>query len=178
LAGFLFNFLSGRVLVEVGPSAGGFTKAATEIGYEVHHVEPQNTIGSLAASKSLPDTVDFLSIAHQYLDLEILKALDWIQPAIIQAEFEGPDLHSSRDNDEQKAPVSVSEIITELRKREYYWNVIIFRTEAEALIRMGTNLVGVPSQSWGKILFFRDHQLFLKAFHWCKTTPPRFRAAR
>ena len=165
LAGFLFNFLSGHTLIQLGSASTGFAKAAAEIGYEVHSLELPDSIGSLAASESLPKTVDFLNITHENVDQETVKALDSIRPEVIQAEFI------------EKAPISASELIKELRSREYYWNVIIFRTEAEGFIRMGTNLASVPNQAWGKMLFFRDHQLFLKAFHWCKTTLPRFRAA-
>ena len=176
LAGFLFNFLSGHILLHLGSASTGFVKAATEIGYEVHSLELPNSIGSLTASESLPKTADFLNITLENVDPETVKELDSIRPEVIQAEFidEAP---KSGGSIQEKAPISASELIKELRSREYYWNVIIFRTEAEGFIRMGTNLASVPNQAWGKMLFFRDHQLFLKAFHWCKTTLPRFRAA-
>jgi hypothetical protein len=176
LAGFLFNFLSGHILLHLGSASTGFVKAATEIGYEVHSLELPNSIGSLTASESLPKTADFLNITLENVDPETVKELDSIRPEVIQVEFidKAP---KSGGSIQEKAPISASELIKELRSREYYWNVIIFRTEAEGFIRMGTNLASVPNQAWGKMLFFRDHQLFLKAFHWCKTTLPRFRAA-
>src|SRR4029077_4301972 len=62
LAGFLFNFLSGHILLHLGSASTGFVKAAAEIGYEVHSLELPDSIGSLAASESLPKTVDFLNI--------------------------------------------------------------------------------------------------------------------
>jgi hypothetical protein len=177
LAGFLFNFLPGHTLIQLGSASTGFAKAATEIGYEVHSLEPPDSIGSLAASKSLPKTVDFLNFTRENVDQETVKALDSIRPEVIQAEFIDEAPKSGAGPIPEKAPISASELIKELRSREYYWNVIIFRTEAEGFIRMGTNLASVPKQAWGNLLFFRDYQLFLKAFHWCKTTLPRFRAA-
>jgi hypothetical protein len=177
LAGLLFNFLSGHTLIQLGSASTGFAKAAAEIGYEVHSLELPDSTGSLAASESLPKTVDFLNITRENVDQETVKAIDSIRPEVIQAEFidEGPK--SGGGSIQEKAPISASKLIKELRSREYYWNVIIFRTEAEGFIRMGTNLASVPNQAWGSLLFFRDHQLFLKALHWCKTTLPRFRAA-
>jgi hypothetical protein len=177
LAGLLFNFLSGHVLLQLGSASTGFAKAAAEIGYEVHSLEQPDSIGSLAASESLPKTVGFLNITRENVDSETVKALDSIRPEVIQAEFIDEAPKSGGGPIQEKAPISASELIKELRSREYYWNVIIFRTEAEGFIRMGTNLASVPNQAWGKMLFFRDHQLFLKALHWCKTTLPRFRAA-
>jgi|GEM_PF-2621713 len=177
LAGFLFNFLSRHTLIQLGSASTGFAKAAAEIGYEVHSLGLPDSIGSLAASESLPKTVDFLNITRENVDQETVKALDSIRPEVIQAEFIDEAPKSGDGPIQEKAPISASELIKELRSREYYWNVIIFRTEAEGFIRMGTNLASVPNQAWGKMLFFRDHQLFLKAFHWCKTTLPRFRAA-
>ncbi len=174
LGGFLFNFLSGHILLHLGSASTGFAKAATEIGYEVHSLEPPDSTRSLAASEGLPKTVDFLNITRENVDQETVKALDSIRPEVIQAEFIDEAPKSGAGPIQEKAPISASELIKELRSREYYWNVIIFRTEAEGFIRMGTNLASVPKQAWGKMLFFRDHQLFLKAFHWCKTTLPAF----
>jgi len=176
LAGLLFNFLPGRSLVDVGAKDQHFAEAATAIGYDVFRVDPPNTIAALSASKTWPATVDFLKIARESFDLDIVKALDGIKPAVVQTEFIGDDPQSTAGA-EMSLPFTPTRILSEMRNREYYWNVVIFRTEAESFIRMAVNLASVPSQAWGNLLFFHDHQLFLKAFHWCKTTLPRFRAA-
>jgi len=175
LAGFLFNFLPGRVLLHLGPTTSGFAKATAEIGYEVHRVSP-DSIASQAAPKSLPSTVDFLNVAGENVNLATLTALDSIHPAVIQTEFTDDGFETTDGPTRQPERVPASELIKNLRYRDYFWSVIIFRTEAEGLIRMGINLATVPQQAWGRIVFFRDQQLFLKAFHWCKTTLPRFRA--
>jgi hypothetical protein len=177
LAGLLFNFLPGRSLVDVGAKDHHFAEAATAVGYEVFRVNPPNTIAALSASKTPPATVDFLKVARESFDLDIVKALDGIKPAVVQTEFIGKDLKPIPDAEQHTAGLATTDIMLEMRDREYYWNVVIFRTEAEGFIRMATNLASVPSQAWGSLLFFHDHQLFLKAFYWCKTTLPRFRAA-
>lgn len=176
LAGLLFNFLPGSVLLTVGPENSNFTKAAAEAGYEVHYLEPPNN-AALPGVKTSADRIDFLNITRGNVDAGLVKALDSIQAAVIQIEFANDNILPAHDRVQQKAPVSTPEIIKELRKQGYYWNVTIFRTEVESFIRMGTNLASVPDKAWGTIVFFRDHQLFLKAFHWCKTTLPRYRAA-
>ena len=141
LAGFLFNFLSGHTLLQLGSASTGFAKAAGEIGYEVHCVEPPDSIRSLAASESLPKTVDFLNITCENVDQETVKALDSIRPEVIQAEFIDEASKSDAGPIQEKTPTSASELIKELRSREYYWNVIIFRTEAEGFIRRSEEVV-------------------------------------
>jgi hypothetical protein len=177
LAGLLFNFLPGRFLIQLGPP-DKFSKAAAELGFQVLSVNPPDTIASPQVSETLPEQIDFLDIAGEQFSLEIIKAFDSTRPSVIKAGFVGENLSSKRPDNHPASEVSVGDLITEWRKREYYWNVIIFRTAPDDFIRMGTNLAGVPREAWGSILFFRDYQLFLKAFHWCKTTLPRFRAAR
>jgi hypothetical protein len=177
LAGLLFNFLPGSVLLTVGAENSNFTKAAAESGYEVHYsASPSNT--ALLGVKTSSDRIDFVNITRENVDAGLLSALDSIQPSVIQIEFADDNALSAHDRVQRKAPVPPPDIIKELRKQGYYWNVIIFRTEVEGFIRMGTNLASIPDNAWGTIIFFRDHQLFLKAFHWCKTTLPRYRAAR
>jgi hypothetical protein len=177
LAALLFNFLVSRILVDAGPGPGRFAQVAAEIGYQVFCLEPPNTIDSLVASGTLPGPIDFLNLAKDVFDLQFVNTLDSLQPTVIQAEFFNQELPLSHEGGQQSAHSPLSEIMKEMRKRQYYWTVIIFRTEAEDFIRLATNLVILPNQAWGKILFFRDYQLFLKAFHWCKTALPRFRAA-
>lgn len=183
LAALLFNFLPSHILVDAGPTAGRFAQVAADIGYQVFRLEPPNTIGSLVGSGALPGPIDFLNLAKDLFDPQLVNALDSIQPPVIQAEFLTQQATSSQDKGGLPAPrpsteiAEIAEIMKELRSRQYYWTVIIFRTEAEDFIRLATNLVILPDQAWGKILFFRDYQLFLKAFHWCKTALPRFRAA-
>jgi hypothetical protein len=176
LAGLLFNFLPGSVLLTVGAENSNFTKAAAEVGYEVHYLEPQN-YAALPGVKTSSDKIDFVNITRENVDVGLLRALDSIQPSVIQIAFADDNALTAHDRVQQKTPVSTPEIIKELRKQGYYWNVTIFRTEVESFIRMGTNLASVPDKAWGTIVFFRDQQLFLKAFHWCKTTLPRYRAA-
>jgi hypothetical protein len=177
LAGFLFNFLSVRSLIDVGAKDDNFTKAAAAIGYQVAKIGPPDTIGSLAASKTLPGAIHYLKIAPEDFNLDVVKSLDWMKPSVVQTAFISEGGKSASDAERQTVPLTATEIMSEMRNREYYWNILIFRTEAEGFIRLATNLASVPSQAWGSLLFFHDYQLFLKALHWCKTTLPRFRAA-
>jgi hypothetical protein len=132
------------------------------------------TIASLVSSGILPGQIDLLKIGSGDTDLEVAKGLGSARPAVVQIEFLSEDLTKQRN--EEMPVVSASEKIKAMRDLEYYWNIIIFRVESEDFVRMATNLAATPKQSWGKIFFFQDYQLFLKAHHWCKGALPRFRA--
>jgi hypothetical protein len=133
------------------------------------------TIASLLSSGVLPPEIDLMKIDTGDTDLDVAKGLASVRPAVVQIEFLSEDLTKQRK--EQMPVVSASEKIKAMRDLEYYWNIIIFRVDSEDFVRMATNLAATPKQSWGKIFFFQDYQLFLKAQHWCKGALPRFQAA-
>jgi hypothetical protein len=200
LAGFLYNFLPNRTAVDAGVSDPEYPKALAEIGYQVFCVafNPDETkrLGALAhtririlemsslaygeqaeteneASSSLPvlpSRIDLIKIDPARFDF--LKSASPVRPAVVQTEFASTEQPSSEGKNEKTA----SEIIKSMRDLEYYWNIIVYRTESEDFVRMAANLATTPKRSWGKIFFFQDYQLFLKANHWCKSALPRFRA--
>jgi len=133
------------------------------------------TIASVVSSGILSPQIDLMKIDTGDIDLEVIKDLGLVRPAVVQIEFLSEDLAAQRRED-QMPVVSASEKIKAMRELEYYWNIIIFRVDSEDFVRMATNLIGTPKQSWGKIFFFQDYKLFLKAHHWCKGALPRFRA--
>ena len=119
---------------------------------------------------SLPARIDLMRIGGGYSEIDVLSRIAPVRPAVVQSEFANTEQTAS----EAKEPVS--ETIKAMRDWEYYWNIIMYRTESEDFVRMATNLGTTPKQSWGKIFFFQDYQLFLKANHWCKAALPRFTA--
>jgi FkbM family methyltransferase len=133
------------------------------------------TIASLVSSGILPAQIDLMKIDTDKTDLEVTKGLTSVRPAVIQIEFSSEDFFEQRKD--QTPTVSVSEKIKAMRNLEYYWNIIIFRVDSEDFVRMAANLGATPKQSWGKIFFFQDYRLFLRAHQWCKDALPRFRAA-
>jgi hypothetical protein len=173
LAGFLYNFFPNRLAADIGIKDSEFAKALSEIGYQVLcFASAAEAFGSLKNEMQ----IDLLKIDTGDTDLEAIKGLTSVRPAVVQIEFFSED-RTSQSGKNQSAAVSASEKIKAMRDLEYYWNIIIFRVDSEDFVRMATNLAGTPKQSWGKIFFFQDYQLFLKALHWCKGALPRFRAS-
>jgi hypothetical protein len=118
----------------------------------------------------LPAQIALMNVGPGYSVMDMLNRIAPVRPAVIQSGFANTEPAPS----EAKEPVS--ETIKAMRDSEYYWNIIIYRTQSEDFIRMAANLATTPKQSWGKTFFFQDYQLFLKANHWCKAALPRFRA--
>jgi hypothetical protein len=134
---------------------------------------PVRTIESLVKSGELPTHIDFLKVDTEGFDLEVVRGLGNIQPAIVQTEFWGDDFLFVRDEKNRENLVSSAEIIRELRNRDYFWNIIVFRVEGETYVRFAANLANAPKIAWGNILFFRNHSLFLEALRWCQGMLPR-----
>jgi hypothetical protein len=132
------------------------------------------TIATLVSAGSLPAQIDLVKISTGDSDLEVANDLASIRPAVVQLEFSSED--PMEEGDHQTPGVSKAETIKAMLDLGDFWNIILFRVESEDFVRMATNLAGTPKRSWGKIFFFQDYQLFLKAHHWCKGALPRFQA--
>jgi FkbM family methyltransferase len=137
---------------------------------------PVRTIESLVKSVELPAQVDFLKVDTEGFDLEVVRGLGDIRPAIVQTEFWGDDFLFVRNEKTRENLVSSAEIIRKLRNWDYFWNIIVFRVEAENYVRFAANLANAPKMAWGNILFFRHHSLFLEALRWCQGMLPRLQA--
>jgi FkbM family methyltransferase len=137
---------------------------------------PVRTIESMVKSGELPPRIDFLKVDTEGFDLEVIKGLGDIRPAVVQSEFWGDEFVFLRYEENRQNLPSSAEIVREMRNRDYFWNIIVFRIEAENYVRFGTNLASAPKKAWGNILFFRDHHLFLEALRWCQGALPRFQA--
>ena len=172
----VFDFVIGasEKLAENGlKNAGPMYPSATRDDIPGEH-GGVTTIASLVSSGILPPQIDLLKIDTGDTDLEVAKGLASARPVVLQIEFLSEDL--TKQHKDQMPVVSASEKIKAMRDLEYYWNIIIFRVDSEDFVRMAINLAATPKQSWGKIFFFQDYQMFLKAYHWCKGALPRFRA--
>jgi FkbM family methyltransferase len=137
---------------------------------------PVRTIESLVKSGELPEQIGFLKVDTEGFDLEVVKGLGDVRPPVVQTEFWGDDFPFVRHEKNREDFVSSNEIIREMRSRNYFWNIIVFRIEAESCVRFGTNLASAPKKAWGNMLFFHDRNLFLEALRWCQAALPQFQA--
>jgi FkbM family methyltransferase len=134
------------------------------------------TLSSLVEEGALPDRISLLKIDTEGFDLEVIRGMGNLRPTVVQAEFWGDEFLFVRYEGESR-PVSSGEIISEMRSRGYWWNLIIFRIEGEYDIRFTSNLANAPMRAWGNILFFEDFNLFSMAYRWCQAALPRLQEA-
>jgi FkbM family methyltransferase len=137
---------------------------------------PVRTIEALVKSGELPPQIDFLKVDTEGFDLEVIKGLGSLRPAVVQTEFWGDDFLFVHNEKNRENLVSSAEIIRELRNLDYFWNITVFRLEAETYVRFAANLANAPKMAWGNILFFRNHSLFLEALRWCQGMLPRLQS--
>jgi FkbM family methyltransferase len=130
------------------------------------------TLSSLFAEGALPKAISLLKIDTEGFDLEVIRGMGDLRPAVVQAEFWGDDFLFVRYEGETR-PASSREIVSEMRSRGYWWNLIIFRIEGEFAIRFTSNLANAPKRAWGNILFFEHFDLFSIAHRWCQAALPR-----
>ena len=83
------------------------------------------TVASLVSSEILPAQIDVMKIDTGDTDLEVIKGLTSVRPAVVQIEFSSEDVFEQRNDD--VAVISASERIMAMRDLEYYWNIIVFR---------------------------------------------------
>ena len=130
------------------------------------------TLASLIAKGEVPRTISVLKIDTEGFDLEVIRGLGDTNPPVVETEFWGDEFLFMRHETEHR-PFSSQEIISEMRARGYWWNLIIFRIDGEYAIRFAANLGNSPKRAWGNIFFFQQFELFSVAFRWCQSALPR-----
>ena len=115
---------------------------------------------------------------HRKLDIALgrLEGVESLSPSMNQLSELGDNFLFVRNEETRENFVSSAEIIRELRNRDYFWNIVVFRVEAKAYVRFATNLASAPQKAWGNMLFFRDHNVSIEAFRWCQGALPRLQA--
>ena len=146
---------------------------AKDVSFNSELQVPVRSLSSLVAKKELPPNFQILKIDTEGFDLEVIRGLGQLQPAVVQTEFWGEGFLFVRQ--EQAAELALGrEIIVEMRARGYRWSLIMFRQEGVPTIRLAANLANVPERSWGNIFFFKDHQLFEQAYRWSRGALPQY----
>lgn len=134
------------------------------------------TLSSLIDEGAVPKEVSLLKIDTEGYDLEVIRGMGNLHPAVVEAEFWGDEFLFVRYEKENR-PVSSGAIISEMRSRGYWWNLIIFRIEGEYAIHFTANLASAPKRAWGNIFFFEEFDVFSTAYRWCQAALPRLQDA-
>jgi len=188
-------FFETPILVNVGPGDAVRLEKLLKAGFQIYAFEPSLTgaaklrerfeeksnlhifegVPKQPDSPEMPkvlfDDFSMLKIDTCESGIELLQVMSGLCPAVIQVRFFGQESLKSENAD---ATVPTTDLVEEVRKRGYRWNLLLFRLEGELATRLTTNLNSLPRLSWGSLVFFRDYHLFEQAYGWSKSVLPRF----
>ncbi len=132
------------------------------------------TVRSLAGlhrSNQIPPQVGFIKIDTEGWDLDVIKGTEEYRYPVVMIVFGDSSFPLGRVG----ARNSLNEMVPAMRERGYSWHIVIYRIWAEARISFYCNSMHSFEHSWGNVIFFQDHTVFLEALKWCNATmPPTF----
>ena len=106
------------------------------------------------------ERIDFLKVDTEGFDLEVIKGLGNVRPAIVQIEFWGDEFIFIRTEKNRADFVSSAEIIRELRKREFLETLLCFAWRSKIMFvfaptcRMHRSELEATSRSFRIIISF------------------------
>lgn len=128
---------------------------------------PVSSIERLIQAGTLPRTAGVLKVDTEGFDLEVLRGLGDADIAVVMAELWDP-AHAFG----QASSVRLADLVAEMRSRGYRWHIVIYHLDSEGVISYYCNRTDTIRGSWGNVLFFRDHSIFMRAFEWCQEVIP------
>jgi methyltransferase FkbM-like protein len=132
---------------------------------------PVKTIAGLVAESDLPRDFDLVKMDTEGFDLEVVRGMGDIKPRFVVTEFWGEEFIFSRDHTpEEKA--QQTELLAEMRRRGYWWSLILYRLEGSHTVQFTANSATVPKRGWGNVFFFRDYEPFIQSVRWCQLVLP------
>ena len=118
----------------------------------------------------------FVKVDAEGMDLEVMRGLGTLRPAMLQVEFWDEELPFSGPGARNRLP----DLVARAREMGMPWHLVVFRRWGDDRAAFYSGRSGSPERSWGNILFFSDHALYERARRRLATTLPeaRFVAAR
>jgi FkbM family methyltransferase len=123
------------------------------------------TLEALSDSGQIPGRVGLIKIDTEGFDLEVLRGMGSLETDVVMTEYWDP-AHSFGRSGKGR----LDESVKEMKGRGFHWYVVIYHHEESSTISYYCNRPSTVSDSWGNAIFFRDHELFLRALIWCERT--------
>lgn len=123
------------------------------------------SLDSLRQAGEIPEKVGILKIDTEGLDLEVIAGMGGIRPAIVMAEFWDPEHPFGRAGHGR-----LDKLVAAMRRRGYERHIVIYHVDPTDTISYYCGRSDTVRQSWGNVIFFRDHAVFVRAAQWCEAT--------
>jgi len=130
---------------------------------------PVRTLKSLALEQKIPTDIGLLKVDTEGFDLQVVRGLQDLRPQVIVTEFWAPDFVFGQEESYSR----LDELVSEMRSREYRWHIVMYRVSGQERVSFYCNHNKPISDSWGNIVFFRDHELFVRSAEWCSAILPK-----
>jgi FkbM family methyltransferase len=130
---------------------------------------PVRSLESLLRSGAIPKDVSILKIDTEGYDLDVIRGMGDLQPAVTMAEFWDPESSMGR----LYSANLLGELVGELRCRRYHWHLVLYRVDGSTEVSFFANHPSSISQSWGNAVFFTEYHVFAEALRWCAAVLPR-----
>jgi FkbM family methyltransferase len=121
------------------------------------------TLESLRKAGRIPARVGVVKIDTEGFDLEVMRGMGALETDVVMSEFWDP-AHSFGKSGNGR----LDESVKEMKSRGFHWYVVIYHHDESKTLAYYCNRPSTVSDSWGNAIFFRDHELFLRAMKWCE----------
>jgi FkbM family methyltransferase len=123
------------------------------------------SLESLQKSGEIPNHIGLLKIDTEGLDLEVIAGMGEMRPAIVMAEFWDAEHPFGRAGHGR-----LDKLVTAMRRRGYAKHIVIYHVDPTNTISYYCGRSDTVRQSWGNVIFFHDHAVFVRAAKWCEAT--------
>lgn len=120
------------------------------------------SLESLHQTGEIPVDIGMVKIDTEGYDLEVIRGMGDHQYPVVNAEFWDKDFTFGKADSLNH----LEDMVPEMRKRGYHWNLIFCRIEGTEGINIYLNTMRTPPKAWGNIFFFREAALFQRAAEW------------
>jgi FkbM family methyltransferase len=123
------------------------------------------TVETLREACEIPPSAGLIKIDTEGFDLEVIRGLGEDESPIVMAEFWDATHWFGRSGKGR-----LEDLVKEMKTRGYNWYVVIYHQEDTSTISYYCNRFQTVPNTWGNVLFFRDHAIFAHAYSWCENT--------
>jgi hypothetical protein len=121
------------------------------------------TLAALSDSGRIPRQVGLIKIDTEGFDLEVLRGMGSLEAVVVLTEFWDAAHWFGKSGKGR-----LDESVKEMKGRGFHWYMVIYHHDESSTISYYCNRPSTVSDSWGNAIFFRDHELFLRALKWCE----------
>ncbi len=128
---------------------------------------PVRSLESMVQTREIPKQVALLNIDTGGSNLKILRGMGSLQATVVIARFWNSACNFS------KAGIDCLEaLVVEMKKRRYPWHLVIYHQDESRVVSFYHNRRDSVPDSWGSVLFFREHGIFAEALRWTEEILP------